>query len=1001
MLALTINFFLQLLFLALSSLVYLTHAQLPPDNISIQELLKEATVIEFEEQPTILPLVPVEVAASAPDVQPTPPEPVVPLSQRFRLRNRNRPAFRPRPALRDNLLNQDVEEEEEVKAPVPKPTRPSRPSRPSSRLNSRPNLRSRFRPRPVSRVVEEEVAQEVEEAEEPVEVTQPVVQPTKPSSRSRPRFRPTSRVTPADVAFILEKERKAEEEANEELEAEVDDSNSRQRPSFRPRLTRPRSRPVTEPTNAIEEDLSVEETVAATPAPSAFTTRQRSSFFRQRPRPIQQQVSNEVTEEENTAVDEEIETPIEEVAVEVTEPPSRASLFNSRSRFGQRPNILARPASTASAPVRPFQRTRPTTSGTTAATESTPQAEETAAPVQEQSTGTRGFTGILRRQRPNTGLFARFRGRTTTAEPDTTTIEPATTTQAPTTTVAPTTQAYVEPETFAPIRIVIDERQSSRAPSSPSLIDPFGSDPNQVATTVADFEPARVTPTRISTRGRNPVRVSPTEPSFSRSTARRTSLARGQIQDTEPTSSTASRATTRIIPSEVTNTRTSARTTTRVVPNASNRARGASRTTSRVIPTEAPASRQSVRPSGRRTTARLVPSDTTPARAPVSSTTIGILPTPAPLRTESQPSLLNSIPTVQSPFTPIPLAPVTNTRTFTTKAIEPNSVNLISNEELFNEIPKQRVAPSPRPQRRRRPGFGQRRRKPRPQQTLIAEEEEPQQVQVTPGIRQKGRRFNRPQPFTKTQASRPVSRINSARRQESTRRQEVTRPVPSQETVRTDTTRRQEVTQPIPSQETTRPVARQEVTRPVAIQEVTRPVPSQERVTRPELSFVTRPQPSPTFAPFVETSFEPRTTEAPRSITRFEPKQVTPRKKSPKKNNKKTRGRRPVANSIDLQDDFVQIAEPAAPVTRIVPTPSAFENTVRSELPNKFQATKPSKKFRKGGRVSTVDRYKYENEDGSITWGYKAGDGSFKEETIGADCITRGRSVHYPALFVI
>jgi hypothetical protein len=35
-------------------------------------------------------------------------------------------------------------------------------------------------------------------------------------------------------------------------------------------------------------------------------------------------------------------------------------------------------------------------------------------------------------------------------------------------------------------------------------------------------------------------------------------------------------------------------------------------------------------------------------------------------------------------------------------------------------------------------------------------------------------------------------------------------------------------------------------------------------------------------------------------------------------------------------------------------------------------------------------KYREENPDGSITWGFENDDGSFKEETIGIDCITRG-----------
>lgn len=36
-------------------------------------------------------------------------------------------------------------------------------------------------------------------------------------------------------------------------------------------------------------------------------------------------------------------------------------------------------------------------------------------------------------------------------------------------------------------------------------------------------------------------------------------------------------------------------------------------------------------------------------------------------------------------------------------------------------------------------------------------------------------------------------------------------------------------------------------------------------------------------------------------------------------------------------------------------------------------------------------RYREDNPDGSITWGYENDDGSFKEETIGVDCMVRGK----------
>ena len=41
--------------------------------------------------------------------------------------------------------------------------------------------------------------------------------------------------------------------------------------------------------------------------------------------------------------------------------------------------------------------------------------------------------------------------------------------------------------------------------------------------------------------------------------------------------------------------------------------------------------------------------------------------------------------------------------------------------------------------------------------------------------------------------------------------------------------------------------------------------------------------------------------------------------------------------------------------------------------------------------VGTLDRYSHKNEDGSFTFGYVAADGSFREETRGVDCITRGK----------
>merc|ERR1719431_588187 len=59
--------------------------------------------------------------------------------------------------------------------------------------------------------------------------------------------------------------------------------------------------------------------------------------------------------------------------------------------------------------------------------------------------------------------------------------------------------------------------------------------------------------------------------------------------------------------------------------------------------------------------------------------------------------------------------------------------------------------------------------------------------------------------------------------------------------------------------------------------------------------------------------------------------------------------------------------------------------------PRRKKASFVKKKHGKNSKVGTVKNYRYKNEDGSITWGYHNDDGSFKEETIGVDCITHGR----------
>ncbi|XP_036145824.1 proline-rich extensin-like protein EPR1 isoform X2 [Monomorium pharaonis] len=58
------------------------------------------------------------------------------------------------------------------------------------------------------------------------------------------------------------------------------------------------------------------------------------------------------------------------------------------------------------------------------------------------------------------------------------------------------------------------------------------------------------------------------------------------------------------------------------------------------------------------------------------------------------------------------------------------------------------------------------------------------------------------------------------------------------------------------------------------------------------------------------------------------------------------------------------------------------------------KAVKPSQAYEIRGKkpvAQIIRRYRHDNPDGSITWGFENDDGSYKEETIGVDCITSGK----------
>jgi len=89
--------------------------------------------------------------------------------------------------------------------------------------------------------------------------------------------------------------------------------------------------------------------------------------------------------------------------------------------------------------------------------------------------------------------------------------------------------------------------------------------------------------------------------------------------------------------------------------------------------------------------------------------------------------------------------------------------------------------------------------------------------------------------------------------------------------------------------------------------------------------------------------------------------------------------RRVVQENIEKEKYYEEVQK-SKPVSR------------KTTFPQRHKKFKPGKKrYGKKATVGTVKNYRFENEDGSITWGYENDDGGFKEETIGIDCVTHGK----------
>lgn len=83
------------------------------------------------------------------------------------------------------------------------------------------------------------------------------------------------------------------------------------------------------------------------------------------------------------------------------------------------------------------------------------------------------------------------------------------------------------------------------------------------------------------------------------------------------------------------------------------------------------------------------------------------------------------------------------------------------------------------------------------------------------------------------------------------------------------------------------------------------------------------------------------------------------------------------------------VAQPPAIQARPRPKPIQSRPIIeQNQIPLSERDTQQNNR-RQRPVAQTIRKWREENEDGSITWGYENDDGSFKEELIGTDCITK------------
>ncbi|XP_017494578.1 PREDICTED: probable serine/threonine-protein kinase DDB_G0281745 [Rhagoletis zephyria] len=80
---------------------------------------------------------------------------------------------------------------------------------------------------------------------------------------------------------------------------------------------------------------------------------------------------------------------------------------------------------------------------------------------------------------------------------------------------------------------------------------------------------------------------------------------------------------------------------------------------------------------------------------------------------------------------------------------------------------------------------------------------------------------------------------------------------------------------------------------------------------------------------------------------------------------------------------------PAPAPVRSRPRPAPARPAIEYNQVQQEEREQPQQR-RQRPVAQTIRKWREENEDGSITWGYENDDGSFKEELIGTDCVTKG-----------